>query len=170
MTHRLLVLCLMLLAPALALLPAQSSPAGPASEALGNDARPVAAADSVAEERARYVREVLAAIEGREQEPAGEVFDDVEAFANVPAERLLQIMDLGFGRSLGVSCTHCHTPDDWAASDSTAKRVARQMVAMSKRINEELLPAVEGLRSERPVVNCTTCHRGEPKPALSLPE
>jgi hypothetical protein len=130
----------------------------------------IAPADSVAEERARYVEEVLASIAGREQEPAGEVFEDVEAFAGVPAERFLRIMDRGFGRSLGVSCTHCHTPDDWAASDSTAKRVARQMVAMSRQINEELLPAVEGIRSERPVVNCTTCHRGQPKPATSLPE
>lgn len=128
------------------------------------------AADSLADERARYVRDVLATIEGREDEPAGEVFEDVEQLEDVPAGRFLRIMDMGFGRSLGVSCTHCHTPDDWAASDSMAKRVARQMIVMSRRINEELLPAVEGIRSERPTVNCTTCHRGEPEPALSLPE
>lgn len=128
-----------------------------------------APADSAAAERDRYMGEVLATIAGREDEPAGVVFDNVEVLAAVPAGRFVRIMNLGFGRSLGVSCTHCHVAGDWAAEDSTAKQIARRMIEMTNRINAELLPAVEGLRNERPTVNCTTCHRGAVRPALDLP-
>ncbi|MEX1993094.1 MAG: hypothetical protein WD929_00415 [Steroidobacteraceae bacterium] len=27
---------------------------------------------------------------------------------------------------------------------------------------------IEGIESEQPVINCTTCHRGQKKPAISL--
>jgi hypothetical protein len=44
------------------------------------------------------------------------------------------------------------------------------MSAMVKAINDTVLPRIEGLKSkkDRPVVNCTTCHRGQPEPAISL--
>jgi hypothetical protein len=44
------------------------------------------------------------------------------------------------------------------------------MSAMAKAINDTILPRIEGLKSkqDRPVVNCTTCHRGQPKPAINL--
>lgn len=113
---------------------------------------------------------VLAEIEGREGERAGDVFENVEVLADVPTDRFVRIMNMGFGRSLGVSCGHCHVVGEWAAEDSTAKQVARQMVVMTQTISGELLPAIEGIQSERPTVNCTTCHRGAVRPALNLPE
>jgi hypothetical protein len=44
------------------------------------------------------------------------------------------------------------------------------MSAMAKAINDTILPRIEGLKSkqDRPVVNCTTSHRGQPKPAINL--
>ena len=39
---------------------------------------------------------------------------------------------------------------------------------MVREINAKL-GTIEGLDSEKPVVNCTTCHRGQIKPALDLP-
>ncbi len=120
-------------------------------------------ADSLDAERARYVEEVMRQIAGREEEPAGEVFRHVELFADVPAGRFVRIMNGGFSRSLGVSCTHCHVAGNWAAEDSVTKHVAREMVRMTRGIQERLT-AIEGLRGDQPTVNCGTCHRGQPRP------
>ncbi len=43
------------------------------------------------------------------------------------------------------------------------------MVAMVGKINGELLKNIQSLKSESPTINCTTCHRGQVKPALNLP-
>lgn len=110
-------------------------------------------------------------IKGREQEPAGKVFKNVTTpmLKDGPAARLLGVMELGFSRSLGVTCTHCHVPDKWDLEDKTQKQTARDMAAMMARINTELLRGIKNLKSEQPAVNCTTCHRGQVKPALNLP-
>ena len=42
------------------------------------------------------------------------------------------------------------------------------MIAMVQAINEDYLKKIPDLRGPNPVVNCTTCHRGEVKPALDL--
>ena len=77
-------------------------------------------------------------------------------------------METGFSKSLGVTCTHCHNPNDWAAEEKLQKQIARDMMAMVGRINQELLGEINNLESENPAVNCTTCHRGQIKPALSI--
>lgn len=130
------------------------------------------AVDSLEAERQQYIDQILASIAGRENDPAGEVFENVQRMGNMPARRLLAIMNMGYSRSLGVSCTHCHNPDLWA-DDTREKNIAREMSAMTRRINNELLPAIASLGDggeQPPVVNCTTCHRGQVKPALNLPE
>lgn len=108
-------------------------------------------------------------IKGRENEPATTVFKNIQTMKNSTAGRLLAVMEMGFSRSLGVNCTHCHVPDKWEAEDSPQKQVARDMSAMVSTINKELLRNIENLKSESPIVNCTTCHRGEVRPALNLP-
>jgi hypothetical protein len=112
--------------------------------------------------------ELRAAIAGREREPAGSVFRNVQIHRERPAVAILGIMEIGYARSLGVHCTHCHDPSDWSSDAKPAKQIAREMHAMVRRINDELLAPIDGLRSERPVVNCTTCHRGQVTPALDL--
>ena len=67
-----------------------------------------------------------------------------------------------------MSCTHCHIPGAWEKEDKPQKEIAREMSKLSKTINDELLPKIANLESEKPAVNCTTCHRGEIKPALNL--
>ena len=111
-------------------------------------------------------------IKGKEQLPAGEVFENVKDFAKMPAGRLLAVMEFGYARSLGVNCTHCHIPENWASEEKRAKRIARQMRAMGNTINGELLGSIKEFEGrtgrDRPVVNCTTCHRGQVKPATNL--
>lgn len=108
-------------------------------------------------------------IKGKENMPAGEVFKNIKQFKQVPAGRLLAIMKFGYSRSLGVDCTHCHTPDKWADESKPQKQIARDMREMSAKINGELLKNMESLGGRQAIVNCTTCHRGQIKPALNLP-
>lgn len=128
------------------------------------------APEEIAAEREKFMKEVLTAIAGREKEPAEVVFKNIQKFKGLPAGRLPLIMNKGFGRSLGVSCTHCHIPGEWDKDDKPEKQVAREMMQLVAKINDELLPAIKDLESTKPVINCTTCHRGEVKPALNLPE
>jgi hypothetical protein len=107
-------------------------------------------------------------IKGKEKEPASEVFKNIQMMKAVPAGRLLAVMEMGYARSLGVNCTHCHLPDKWESDDRSSKQIAREMSAMVTKLNVELLAGIKNLKSETPTINCTTCHRGEIKPALNL--
>lgn len=107
-------------------------------------------------------------IKGKEKEPAETIFKNIQSLKGVPAGRLLAIMEFGYARSLGVNCTHCHTPDKWEAEDKTKKQITREMSAMVAKINGELLKGIKNI-NEKAVVNCTTCHRGQTTPALNLP-
>jgi hypothetical protein len=108
-------------------------------------------------------------IKGKEQEPASAVFKNIQMLKQMPAGRLLAVMEVGYARSLGVNCTHCHVPDKWESEDKTQKQTARDMWAMMGKINTELLKNIKNLKSATPAVNCTTCHRGQVTPALNLP-
>ena len=108
-------------------------------------------------------------IKGKEQEPAEKVFKNIQITKGFPAGRVLAIMEFGFSRSLGVDCTHCHTPGNWASETKSTKQIARDMWNMQAKINGELLTNIEGLKDRRAFVNCTTCHRGDVKPATNLP-
>jgi hypothetical protein len=108
-------------------------------------------------------------IKGKEKEPAEKVFKNIQTLKGVPAGRFLAIMEMGFARSLGVTCAHCHAPEKWESEDKNTKQIAREMWTMVGRLNGEMLKNIKNLKSESPTVNCTTCHRGQLKPALNLP-
>ena len=122
-------------------------------------------------DQAAAIAKLREQIKGKEQEPAGTVFKNVQManFKAFPAARLLAVMEMGFSRSLGVNCTHCHVPDKWEADDKPQKQIARDMSAMVAKINGESLKAIKNLKGANPTVNCTTCHRGQVTPALNLP-
>ncbi len=121
-------------------------------------------------DQAAALAKIREQIKGREQEPAEKVFRNVQMpnLKPIPAARLLSIMEIGYARSLGVNCTHCHVPDRWETEDKPQKQIAREMAAMMTRINNEMLKGIKNLRSSQPTINCTTCHRGEIKPAQNL--
>ena len=125
--------------------------------------------DSLTLERERYVAEVRQQIAGKETLPASQVFKNIKMLTDVPAGRLLAVMNVGYGKSLGVSCTHCHVAGQWDSDEKTQKQTARDMSAMAGRINNELLKNIPNLKGPNAVVNCTTCHRGQVKPALNIP-
>ena len=108
---------------------------------------------------------VLRSIAGRENQPAESVFKNIKILKGVPAGRLVNIMNNGFGRSLGVSCGFCHVPGKWDLDDKGEKNTARLMFAMVQTINRDYISKVP-VDSGRPApaVNCMTCHRGMPRP------
>ena len=121
-------------------------------------------------DQAAAVAQVKSAIAGKEEQPAVEVFKNIQQYKGVTAGRLLRIMEFGFSRSLGVDCTHCHVPGQWDLDDKRTKQIARDMSAMVRIINNEHLKKIPNLKSANPSVNCTTCHRGQTRPALELPD
>src|SRR5262245_37760255 len=148
--------------------PSGSPPATmPATEASGRWTSPP---DTAAPGRAHDLAEARRAIQGRENEPAESVYREIRVLSGVPADRLLRIMDVGYGRSLGVGCSHCHVVGHWESEDSSRKEVAREMIRLVRHLNADHLAKIEGLRSDTARVNCTTCHRGTTKPALDLDE
>jgi len=147
--------------------PAPATAATPNAPAAQGPA--VVPKDSVTLERERYVAEVRQQIAGKETLPASQVFKNVKTMGDVPAGRLLAVMNVGYGKSLGVSCTHCHVAGRWDSDEKTQKQTARDMSAMAARINNELLKNIPNLKGPNAIVNCTTCHRGQVKPALNLP-
>jgi hypothetical protein len=101
---------------------------------------------------------------GQENKPAEEVFKNIQLFKGQPAMRVLRVMEFGFAPALGVDCTHCHVQDEWGKDDKEAKQTARKMWQFMAKVNQELTQTIG-----KGTVNCTTCHRGQVKPATSLP-
>jgi cytochrome c peroxidase len=123
-------------------------------------------------DQAAAIAKIKEQIKGREQEPADKVFKNIQTpfVKSINAGRLLMVMEIAYSRSLGVTCTHCHTPDRWEAEDKPQKQIARDMAAMMAKINSpEMLRGIKNLKSQSPTINCTTCHRGDTKPALNVP-
>lgn len=118
--------------------------------------------------QAQVLKDLGEKIKGQENKPAEEVFKNIQMMKGIPAARLLRVMEIGYSKSLGVDCTHCHVPDAWDKEDKPQKQIAREMSAMVRVINNEQLKNIKNLKGPNPTVNCTTCHRGQIKPALNL--
>jgi hypothetical protein len=125
--------------------------------------------DTAAAARDSLTRDVLARIAGREQAPAESVFRNIKVLRGVPAGRLVRIMNVAFGKSLGVGCAHCHVVGEWDKDDRRPKQVARDMWTMMGTLNDELLAKIPNLEGRPATANCTTCHRGAVRPALAMP-
>lgn len=77
-----------------------------------------------------------------------------------------------FTAALGVRCDHCHVDeadgpgvqDDKASDAKQPKRVAREMMKMTMKINADLLGALPERHDPKVEVSCVTCHHGLPVP------
>jgi hypothetical protein len=140
---------------------------GASPRAQGGQTAPPPAQAAPAFNQEQALAELRQRIAGQEEKPAAEVFKNIQLLRGVPAGRLLRIMEMGYARSLGVNCTHCHVAGAWEKDDKPTKQIAREMARMVGTISGEL-KKIPNLKSESPTVNCTTCHRGQVKPALNL--
>ncbi|HST53010.1 MAG TPA: c-type cytochrome [Pyrinomonadaceae bacterium] len=105
-------------------------------------------------------------VAGHENAPAEQVFTNIQVLKGVPAQRFLQIMG-AYSRALGVRCDYCHIPGEWEKDDKETKQTARDMVRMTADINAEV-KKIKTIAADNPMVNCSTCHRGQPKPAPGM--
>ena len=101
-------------------------------------------------------------------------FKNLKIFpAEIPRDRLIAIMK-GYTVSLGVKCTFCHVgvegkreTMDFASDANPRKDIARTMMAMTRRLNEQDF-AVKDFTQLK--VGCYTCHRGAAKPLTAAPD
>ena len=157
-----------LLIPIIIVLVAWQQPAADGNRPQGNRPRPAPInQDSLIKERQRMVDEVLADIKGKENMRADSVFLNIKLFKNISAERMVRLMDQGWSKALGVGCNHCHNTNKWSDEAKADKQLARDMAAMTTKINKELLQTMKGL-DDKSSINCTSCHHGRKHPAKNL--
>jgi hypothetical protein len=125
------------------------------------------APDSFAAERDSLIQLVMERIKGHEGAPAESVFKNIKMMKGRTAEQLLRSMN-GFGRTLGVSCRHCHIENHWADEDKPAKQICRDMMVMTGSINDTLLTRVSFKPGDHPHIGCFTCHRGHTNPNFGM--
>jgi hypothetical protein len=142
----------------------QRTPEPAAPPAVAVQAPATAANDSVQRINDRFVAQILSTIAGRESAPAESVFTNIQWLKNVPARQFLSIMNGGYARALGVTCTHCHVLGDFASDTKRPKRAAREMAVMHRMINQELRKMQNLRPAENRAINCSTCHRGMVNP------
>ena len=116
-------------------------------------------------ERNKNIVALEESIKGKENEPAEQVWKNIELFKGQPASRVLRVMEFAFIPALGVGCDHCHEPGKWESDEKKPKLTARKMWAMQRELSQQL-KTITG--KDDAAVNCTTCHRGDTKPALNL--
>ena len=69
-------------------------------------------------------------------------------------------------QALGASCGTCHVPRDFASENNARKLRARQMLEMTKAINQQFFPGHKPADGQSRLgrVTCFTCHQGELHP------
>ena len=122
--------------------------------------------DSFVSERDSLVKTILADLGPRASMPAESVFKHLKVVKGRTAEQVLMMMNRGFGRSLGVRCQHCHVLGHWADEDKNTKQIARDMMTLVGKLNDELLPGIKNIKSEHPGVGCFDCHHGVARPGF----
>jgi hypothetical protein len=152
--------------------PSRTTAAGPGRGA-GTAIVPISR-DSIAALRAVYVTKVMQSIAGRENQPATQVFKNVQVLTNLTAGQLVEVMDKKYSAELSWNCVNCHrfaAQGDFASDTSANKKRARFMQQMVNDINTAELPKLYPQRT--PSVSCGTCHRGynePPPPTYMVPE
>ena len=95
-----------------------------------------------------------------------QVYKNVQVLKGIPAAEIGSTMTY-ISVALGVTCTHCHTPNGpwpqgYEKDDIKAKQTAREMIRMTRQVNEASFAG-------RTVVTCATCHAGHTHPAAFVP-
>lgn len=103
-------------------------------------------------------------IADRANEPAEQVFKNIQTFKGMPAGRVLRIMEMAFVPNLGVECTHCHVEGQWELDDKPTKKIARGMWTLRASVQDQ----VRQITGKTDVaVTCYTCHKGQARPSFA---
>lgn len=90
---------------------------------------------------------------------------------NISSRELQSLMVDDFQDGLGVACNFCHANAadghglDFASDAKPEKEIARKMMRMTMGLNKKYFQVKHPkLGSEALIVNCNTCHKGQPFP------
>jgi len=89
---------------------------------------------------------------------------------DISPKALQQIMVDEFQDGLGVACNFCHAEEkdshhlDYASDAKPEKEMARYMMRMTLNINKQYFQNVNPVIGDSLIINCITCHRGQPHP------
>ena len=74
-----------------------------------------------------------------------------------------------FVQAVGVSCGGCHVRGNFASDDNARKLKSRQMIEMTKALNQQFFPDHKPAEGQSVLgrVTCYTCHQGEAKPKVA---
>jgi hypothetical protein len=108
-------------------------------------------------------------IVARNKKPDSE-FKNLKVYPqDISKQKLDKDMEL-FARSLNVKCGYCHVHEgetwDYASDKKHKKEEARDMMRMTKEINEKYFGADSTSKPSDLAMNCYTCHRGEEEPVI----
>ena len=89
---------------------------------------------------------------------AGDLYENVEVLGDLTVGEFTRVMaSITQWVAPEEGCNYCHVPGNFASEDVYTKKVARSMLAMTQRINEDW-----GEKHVAPAgVTCYTCHRGQ---------
>ena len=118
--------------------------------------------------RRATVDSIMQTIAGREDERAGDVFQNVKLLKDMPAREFLALMNTQYGRGLGWTCTNCHVAGNFQDDTKKNKKIARQMQAMQDYMNRSL-SRVKELDAEYDKATCAMCHKGSSEPHGDFP-
>ena len=114
---------------------------------------------------------VLFALLGMGQAPKPEVVisPNVTVLTGLYAQQFQEEMNL-IVQGLGVTCNTCHVRNNFASEEKPEKLKARQMLEMTKALNEKYFPDYKPKEGESMLgkVTCYTCHRGESTPKSTV--
>ena len=94
---------------------------------------------------------------------------NVQVLKGLPLKDIRADMQI-ISQSLGVQCTFCHEPGNFASDAKPQKKTARKMMEMVEDINTKYFPrrrAAAQTATADPIrgrVSCYTCHNGAAEP------
>ena len=92
---------------------------------------------------------------------AGEAYDNVHVVGDLSKNQFARLMlSVKSWVAPEAGCNYCHNAPDYTNDDKYTKRVAREMLRMTRHINTDWTAHVGATG-----VTCYTCHRGQAVPA-----
>jgi photosynthetic reaction center cytochrome c subunit len=92
---------------------------------------------------------------------AAETYENVHVLGDLSKQQFARVMlSIKSWVAPNEGCGYCHNAPDYASDVKYTKRVAREMLRMTRHINTDWTQHVAATG-----VTCYTCHRGQPVPA-----
>ena len=92
----------------------------------------------------------------------------IDTFKNVKVLEIKSRTELkkymqSISKDLGVKCSYCHDMDD-KSIDTPLKDITREMIKLTKYLNDILNVEIPDTTHHKTFVTCWTCHHGKTMP------